>query len=151
MAIYPPSKRSAKAILAFVFVVLAVAGILLVVKQSRETESARVSAEKASKRAQEEWSGTQGAIERTETETRQQLQEVREYAKREKDENSHLLATMEDMDKTLQSLGKSVTSPELQKQVEQAHKHYVVSMSEHTEIMDSIRAQKNPASTQPRK
>lgn len=151
MTIYPPNRRRVKELLASLFVVLAVAGMILVLNQSKETESARIDAEKASKRAEEEWRETEAAIQRTEAATQQQLQEVREYAKREKNENSYLLTTMEAMDKTLQLLGKSVTTPELQKQVEQAHKHYVVTMSEHLETTDSIKAQKNPASTQPQK
>ena len=147
MAIYPPGKRSAKAFLALLFVFLTAAGILLVVEQSKETEAARIAAENASVGEQAQLKD----IERKEAETQQHLQEVRGYLEREKNDNSHLLATMEGMDKTVQLLRESATSPELQRRAEQAHKQYVVTMSEHLQTMDSMRAQKNPPSEQPQK
>jgi len=172
VAIYLPSKRAMKALFACFFVLSAIVGVFLVVRQSHETEVAQGEAEKARKRAegqldearatvrrieataQQEEEQTRQNAEREFVQLRQQLQEARENAQREKNQNSVLLANMEAMDKEVQILLKSVTSPEIRKEIEQVHKHYVISLSEYLGPTyapgetDTIKEKKNPVPSQ---
>jgi type III secretory pathway component EscV len=105
IAIFPPNKRWQKAILAVSFVLFGIAGITLVVKQSKETATARNEAKQQ--------------IERSQKEAQQAEDQLRDL--REANEANYM---------ALQLIGKSCASPEQRKKIERIHRHFQRGISE---------------------